>query len=230
MLILSASTTGWLLTHELGKMVNQVERDFGRLNLSDPVQDEARRVAEGIAAACEYIDALKALREGLPQRIRAVDIGELVEGVRRQLSFEDQARVERWNGPPVFVCGVKPLLGAIVGNLILNAVKHAKGYRIYPSLQFVQDSAGEKVVFRIEDEGPDIPDTIVGDLFRPSVASLLKQLAGTGGGLGLPLIRTYVELHTGRIEYIRSDEGRRKAFVVTLPKGTPPTLKGDPQP
>lgn len=231
LLILSASTTGWLLTHELGKLLTQIERDFCRLNLCSPVPDEAQRVKEGIAAACEYIEALKALREGLPQRIRSVEIGELIEGVRRQLTLDDQARVEQWSGPPTYVCGIKPLLGAIIGNLIMNAVKHTpKDRRIYPSLQAGTNPSGNTVVFRVEDEGPDIPDTVAADLFRPSVASLISQLAGTGGGLGLPLIRTYAELHTGRIDYIRPSEGCRKAFVVTLPKGTSPAPNGESQP
>ncbi len=107
------------------------------------------------------------------------------------------------------------VVGEVVRGLIANAIKALEGRngaKIWLRLESYR-SAGAKVVIRIEDDGPGVPESIREHLFEPFVT----QSSGRERlGLGLFLAASLLDMYDGRIRYeTRTDGGA--SFVLELP-------------
>ena len=74
------------------------------------------------------------------------------------------------------------------------------------------DQEGAKVVVRIADNGPGIPEAVLPRIFDPFFTT---KPTGQGTGLGLDIVRRLVNRHDGGIE-VESRPGRT-VFRVSLP-------------
>lgn len=109
--------------------------------------------------------------------------------------------------PPVQAYGGE--LNQVWLNLIDNALDAvAPGGRVDVSA----DREGEKLVVRIADDGPGIPDTLRPRIFDPFFTT---KPVGQGTGLGLDIVRRLVNRHNGEID-VESRPGRT-VFTVSLP-------------
>ncbi|WP_411680286.1 ATP-binding protein [Clostridium thailandense] len=102
----------------------------------------------------------------------------------------------------------------IILNLISNAVKysHSSG-RIY--VNFIDK--GTSVVIKVKDEGSGIPKDKLGVIFErfgQANSSLSRKCEGTG--IGLYLVKSFVEMHGGKISVI-SEEEKGSEFSIVLP-------------
>lgn len=104
------------------------------------------------------------------------------------------------------------LLRHIFTNLLTNAVKYSpQGGKISFDLFCLQGEA----IFRIQDEGIGIPEIEQENLFNSfQRASNVGQIPGHG--LGLSIVKQYVELHGGEITLV-SKEGVGTTFIVSIP-------------
>ncbi len=104
------------------------------------------------------------------------------------------------------------LLRHILTNLLSNAIKYSpQGGEIRFDLFCLQGEA----IFRIQDKGIGIPEIEQDNLFTSfQRASNVGQIPGHG--LGLSIVKQYVELHQGEISLI-SKEGVGTTFIVTIP-------------
>ena len=97
-------------------------------------------------------------------------------------------------------------------NLISNASKFSdEGARIW----IKGTTEGPEAVLRVVDEGHGIdPDLLprVFDLFTQGATG-----ASSGLGLGLPIVKEYVELHGGRVQVRSEGLGQGSEFIVRLP-------------
>lgn len=100
----------------------------------------------------------------------------------------------------------------MMANLLSNAVKYS------PDNPLVEVSAfreGDHVIIEVTDHGVGIPEEeqsrIFGKYFRASTSGGIP-----GSGLGLSLVKQFVELHNGSIE-LRSRVGVGTALTVSLP-------------
>ena len=83
----------------------------------------------------------------------------------------------------------------------------------------MNEEAGGRVEIEVADSGMGIPASgqmAIFDKFYQVRQS--KDLATPGTGLGLPIAKSLVELHGGRI-WVESEVGRGSRFVFTLPYG-----------
>ncbi len=107
------------------------------------------------------------------------------------------------------------VIGEVVRGLLTNAVEALRGRedaKVWIMLEPYR-TAGAKVVARIEDNGPGVPETIRQHLFEPFVShsSGRERL-----GLGLFLAASLLDMYDGQIRYeIR--EGGGAVFVIDLP-------------
>ncbi|MEL4304476.1 ATP-binding protein [Methanococcoides sp. LMO-2] len=72
----------------------------------------------------------------------------------------------------------------------------------------------------VSDNGIGIPEEkqeVIFETFRQADSSTSKQYGGTG--LGLALVRKYVEMHGGNI-WVDSEEGVGSTFTFTIPSGS----------
>jgi PAS domain S-box-containing protein len=107
----------------------------------------------------------------------------------------------------------------IVSNLLANAIRHAPpGGRVRCSLS-VGDSAA---ALEVADSGPGVPAEHRDKVFGRFHSGLEGdgRSVGVGAGLGLAIVREFVELHGGEISLGEAPEGGA-LFQVTLPLRPP---------
>jgi signal transduction histidine kinase len=133
------------------------------------------------------------------------------------------------------VDGDRVRLAQVVANLLTNAAKYTD-----PGGHIDVRAAREdgRVVIRVKDDGigmsPELLETVF-DMFVQGKRALDRSEGGLG--LGLTLVRTWVELHEGSVEASSAGPGAGSQFVVRLPVvegmplgGAPPRPAGPPAP
>lgn len=139
-------------------------------------------------------DALAALRPSAGQQGAAL-IGEMAEAPRVDVP--------------------EHVVGEVVRGLLSNALQALNGRdeaTVWVRLEPYR-MAGSKVVVRVEDNGPGVPESIRGHLFEP----FITQSSGRGRlGLGLFLAASLLDLYDGRVRY-ETRNGGGASFVIELP-------------
>lgn len=107
------------------------------------------------------------------------------------------------------------VVSEVVRSLLSNALEALKGRDsgvIWMRLEPYR-AAGAKVVLRIEDNGPGVPESIRGHLFEP----FISQSPGRERlGLGLFLGASLLDMYEGRLRY-EERTGGGASFVVEMP-------------
>jgi signal transduction histidine kinase len=100
----------------------------------------------------------------------------------------------------------------VLGNLVTNAAKYgADGTITISALQ-----GPESATVSVADEGPGIPAEHQAHLFEPFFRVPGDLWSIRGSGLGLSIVRRYVELHDGRVA-CESSPGAGTTFSFTVP-------------
>ncbi len=108
------------------------------------------------------------------------------------------------------------VVAEVVRGLLGNGLKALKGQEkgiIWARIEPYR-TAGAKVVIRVEDNGPGVPESIREHLFEPFVT--VSKTGERGLGLGLFLAASLLDMYDGRIRY-EPREGGGASFVVELP-------------
>jgi two-component system sensor histidine kinase KdpD len=117
------------------------------------------------------------------------------------------------------------LIERVLVNLLENAAKYTPaGSAIHIDAREHDDS----VLIRVDDHGPGLPRGREERVFEKFERGQ-RESATPGVGLGLAICRAIVEAHGGTIEAHNREragtvQGAR--FVITLPRGTPPSDLG----
>ena len=162
--------------------------------------------------------------EKMPLRIEAV-VREAIETVR-PMAASREVRIELnfgdWENE--IVSGDRIRLGQAFVNLLDNAIKFSSpGGKV----EVRCENEGDDAVIHIEDAGQGInADFIpfVFDRFRQEDGSKTRSHGGLG--LGLALVKSFVEAHSGSVRVSSPGHGRGSRFTVRLPRrrevGAPP--------
>lgn len=142
-------------------------------------------------------------------------MGEVIETVRPTVKRGQRIVYERGGGIGP-VRADKNMLRNVLFNLLSNAAKYsAEGREIFLGAEVT----GENLVLTVKDEGVGIPVAEQKHLFeRFFRAKNVTTIQGTG--LGLNIVRRYLDLMGGAIRFA-SEEGVGTTFTVTVPKGIP---------
>jgi CheY-like chemotaxis protein len=123
------------------------------------------------------------------------------------------------SGEPLWVQGDATRLEQVAVNLIGNASKYTSAEG---EIRLTLQQEGDEVVFRVHDSGIGISPSVlprIFDLFVQADSSLDRSQGGLG--IGLALVKSLVELHSGRVE-VNSTVGKGSEFIVRLPRPLAP--------
>lgn len=109
-------------------------------------------------------------------------------------------------------------MAQVLGNILNNALRYSpEGGRI--ELRAARTSEGVEI--RVQDHGPGLkPEDLTRVFDRFYRTDKSRQRDGGGSGLGLPIAKSIVEMHGGRI-WAESEPGKGTCFVIRLPKHGP---------
>ena len=102
--------------------------------------------------------------------------------------------------------------GQICGNIVSNAIKFSNKNS---SIDINISKSDNKIIIRIEDHGPGIPEEIKGKIFdRFFTYEGEKKQNKAGNGLGLTIVKKLVELHKGEIVVEDQKKGPGAIFIT----------------
>jgi len=129
--------------------------------------------------------------EGGPEEVVRLDV--LVEGVVAEVE-EARCPVRLVDAEPASVRGRPLSLRRATRNLVVNAATHGGGARVA-----VRQDNGRALLL-IEDDGPGIPEALMGQVFEPFFrVDPARHVKIPGAGLGLAIANEIISRHGGRL-------------------------------
>ena len=114
----------------------------------------------------------------------------------------------------------EPKMDQVLSNLVSNALKFTpEGGTVSIELAPTSNRENEdpELLFKVSDNGIGIPEKDIATLFDHSHQSRRIGTDGEkGSGMGLDIVRDYIEMHDGRIS-VESDDDAGTTFFITLP-------------
>jgi signal transduction histidine kinase len=134
------------------------------------------------------------------------------EGVRDRL-VKDAIKLEIKAAPDIgSFHGDERRVRQVLFNLLSNAVGFSPAGE---TVTLAAERRGDAIVFSVHDRGPGIPQDLLGRIFDRFESHPLGS-RHRGAGLGLSIVRSFVELHGGKVE-IESAVGRGTTVTCTFP-------------
>ena len=212
------------LAHELNQPLTVI-RNFSALvlrrldavgALADPFREPLQMIAQQALRAGEIVHRVRGfVRKGRPVT-SPVTIGEAVRSVVRSMQPDLRANnirvvLDMADGlPPVLADHVQ--LEQVLTNLIRNAIDAMSTLDGDRSLRIsASPTADGWVELAVADRGPGLAEAILADPFVPFLTT-----KSDGVGLGLPICRTIIENHGGRL-WIERTGPEGTTFCFTLP-------------
>ena len=127
------------------------------------------------------------------------------------VAFEDAGGQIIFEKPSeaIFFTGDRARMERALANLLDNSLNYSDKPKITIELWQTHN-----VYMRIKDNGPGVPDSIREKVFERFVRGD-ESRKSQGSGLGLSIVRSYIQLQEGSIELEGSEEGA--SFIITLP-------------
>ena len=182
--------------------------DEDRTALAETIGIEGSRLTRVV----ENLLDLSRLEAGAAEPRRDwTSIEEVAQTAVEQVAPEHGAKLSIDPDAPLVRADGAQLERAMV-NVIENAARHSGGHPI--SVRGRQ--VGSKLVVRVVDRGPGIPDQDLERVFEAFQRSAAGGDGHHGAGLGLAIARGFVEANDGQI-FAESLPGQGTAFVIELP-------------
>jgi signal transduction histidine kinase len=152
-------------------------------------------------------------------RVEQVDLTEVVEeaaSLVRQLAFNRGLKFYVANSSLPLIWLDRLRVKQVILNLLSNALKFTDTDGTV-SIETGRDGSGS-IFLRVRDTGIGIPSEMISVVFEPFRqidSALARKYEGTG--LGLSLVKTFVELHGGSVG-IESEVNRGTTVSLTFPQ------------
>ena len=197
---------------ELNKETNLSEKGMQYLHLAT---EQAHRLWKVVTQLMDF------QKSDMKKTQISLSVGDLVKIIEnRIMMFESYAGNKDID--LVFKCNVstfvtaidKELIEKVVDNLISNAIKYSySGTKVHVFL----DCDIDRWIFRVQDKGIGISKKAQRQLFREYYrAENAVNSKIVGSGIGLLLVKNYVNLHEGKIT-CQSQANAGSTFTVTIP-------------
>ncbi len=228
-----------VLSHELRNPLAPVQSAMWLLDRADPHSEQAARAKQIIRRQFghlarivdDLLDVTRITRGKIELRRSRVDLVDLVrrtiEDYRPLFAEREISLAQHVGDLPIWVEADATRISQAVGNLLQNAAKFTDAGRSV-EVAATREPHGTALV-RVRDEGAGIPLEILGQIFEPFTQADDGLHRGRGGlGLGLALVKGFVELHGGSVEARSEGPGRGSEFLLRLPLAPEQPALGPP--
>ena len=216
------------VSHEFKSPVASMRLAAETLLYRDPPQEMRERIVRRLvqdidrleSMVINILDAARIEEGALPRMPERLDVAEMVRtALEEQRVHAEEAGVELACEAPagLVVEADRAAMSSVLRNLVDNAIKAAEAGE---GGHVVVEAAREGSVVRVtvRDDGVGFPPDEATNLFlkfyRPGDE---LQRRSRGSGLGLYLVRRFVELDGGRVEAASDGPGRGARFTVRWP-------------
>jgi signal transduction histidine kinase len=216
-----------LISHDLKTPIAKIQAICDRLMAGGGETAVSEDIREGLNAVRKesmelhrYIQSILQISRLESNKVQlhkeATDLNEVVEkviGQVRPLSADKRQKLNM-ELEPMFsleVDGV--LIQEVVLNLVENAIKYTPNDG---SIVVKTKEVDDRVIFEVDDSGPGIPLEDREHLFEKFFRGQAHQSAIKGTGLGLYLVKYFIELHGGEV-FLESEVGKGTRVGFTLP-------------
>lgn len=162
----------------------------------------------------QLLDFRKVEQENLKLRFTKENINEIVRSVsERFIPYLNQNNITiKIQMPPsaTYICIDREAITKVISNLLNNATKYARHAII---IKGNINSDGKTFNLSIKDDGKGMDEKELEHIFKP-----FYQVSGNkpGTGIGLSIVKGYVEAHHGMIN-VTSELDKGSEFTVTIP-------------
>jgi len=203
------------LRSPLARMRAEIEVDLEHPAGADPSATSRSVLADTIGMQ-HLVDDLLALARSdagaSPARRVPVDLDDVVDRQARRLRASGRVAVDSTGIGAARVLGDADQLARAVGNVVDNAVRHARS-----TVALSVTASGDDAVVAVSDDGPGIPPDRRDEVFERFARLDGARAQGEGGtGLGLAIARDVVAAHGGTI-VVDPDHHPGARLVITLP-------------
>jgi signal transduction histidine kinase len=199
-------------------MAEVLGKDDGGLT---PTQRRALdTIADSSEELIEFIGSILSLSrieaKEMKLNLRSRDVNSIVREVVRRTDFmasrkniEVQTELE-----PLFSMKVdEDLMKTVLTNLVENAIKYSPENS---KVLITTEEENNEVVIQVADQGRGIPREDLYRVFERFYRAQNSRISTPGNGIGLFLVKYFVELHKGAIE-VESEIDKGSTFTVRLP-------------
>jgi two-component system sensor histidine kinase ChvG len=200
--------------------LGSIKDDGLRAQLLDIIRDDVVRIDRLITDIAEVsrLDAELSRTRFVPVDIGAMTAALIRHAERGTLKRGVRIAYARPEPGTAMVMGEESRLSQVVRNLLDNAVSFSPEGGV---VRVTVAPAGERVLLRVDDDGPGVPPENREDIFKRFYSARPEEEAfGKHSGLGLAIVRAVVEAHDGSIEVgnrERDGEVLGARFAVSLP-------------
>ena len=216
------------MSHELRTPLNAI-LGFSELMFCDPDLNEEQRVNIEIINRSgknllylinDVLDMAKIEAGWAILKIESFDISDLVRDIGDMLSNHAEEKglqliFEQFTGSLQFIKGDKEKLRQVIVNLLGNAIKYTNHGSVTLRLRIQPSDAAMLQMIEVEDTGVGISKVDQAHIFDPFV-QVGRPSHHKGSGLGLSIVRSYVNLMGGDI-VVESTPDIGSLFRVSLP-------------
>ena len=212
-----------VLGHDLRNPLSGIVMGASALAESPTLDESARTIAARILSGAKRMDRMvrdlldltrTRLGPGLPIKKAPMDLTPVCRQVVAELVGHCDAPLRFVPTGDLHGEWDSDRLAQVVSNLVGNAIQH--GRKSAP-VTLVARGEGSAVVLEVHNEGPPIPQSVLGTMFEPMVlADPNEDQPSTSLGLGLYIAEQIVTAHGGAIGVTSTEAGT--TFTVSLPR------------
>lgn len=195
-----------LISHDLKTPIAKIQGICDRLIAQYPQQEftsDLNLLRDVASELYRYIRTILQITRVESRDFRiskdATDINEIIEAVVTQLEpLAKNKKIQlKMKLEPMFLIEVDHILiHEVILNLIENAIKYTPDSG---TVTVSSQEVDERVIIMVEDTGPGIPDSEKQRIFEKFYRGELGKSQPKGSGLGLYLVKYFVELHNGKV-------------------------------
>jgi C4-dicarboxylate-specific signal transduction histidine kinase len=209
------------INQPLGAILNNAETAKIILKSQSPDLKQIEEIVDDIqrdnGRASDVVRSLRSFINKVPLEKKAIDINDQVVETLKFLAPEAKSRDivlrSKLNGASLRISGDPIQLQQVFSNLILNGFD-ATSDATQPekAVTVTTRRNGRFAEISVADTGPGVSEDAAKKIFDPFYST-----KDHGMGMGLSIVRTIVEAHSGHIELAKGDEANGAVFRVKLP-------------